>query len=250
MLESVGLSDKEARVYLACLRLSGRPIAQIARESGVKRPTAYVILDALRERGYINRVTIGKRESYSAVNPSVILKDITSRQRALEEIIPDLLKINNSFALRSEIKTYSGTRELIELNEDVLTNAGKLICNWAQFNLGEDKLQKDYLPKQIHSRVERKIYLRSIVRFEKRFKSQLLAMQRRDRAELREICFVAEKDYPLESELIIYGNRIAVFSYQHGVGLSIESDYLSAIMQVIFNMSFKQAKLLEHCVVK
>lgn len=39
-LERLGLSDEEAKVYLACLEINGGPVSVIARKAGVKKEIA------------------------------------------------------------------------------------------------------------------------------------------------------------------------------------------------------------------
>ena len=50
-LRNFGLNDKEARVYVALLELGQTTAYAIAERSGLKRPTVYVILDDLRQKG-------------------------------------------------------------------------------------------------------------------------------------------------------------------------------------------------------
>jgi len=46
-LLQMGLNEKEAKVYLACLELGGATIAEIAEKSGVKRTSIYNFLEEL-----------------------------------------------------------------------------------------------------------------------------------------------------------------------------------------------------------
>ena len=53
VLENLGLSEKEAEIYLALLELGTGTVVEVAKKSGVKRPTAYLVLDELKKMGYI-----------------------------------------------------------------------------------------------------------------------------------------------------------------------------------------------------
>jgi len=50
-LQKLGLSDKESKVYLASLELGPAPIAAIAKQASVNRPTTYVIIESLIKKG-------------------------------------------------------------------------------------------------------------------------------------------------------------------------------------------------------
>ncbi|MBI4087815.1 TrmB family transcriptional regulator, partial [Candidatus Kaiserbacteria bacterium] len=53
-LEDLGLSEKEARVYLAALELGQNTAERIAKQASVNRSTTYVQLDSLMKMGLIS----------------------------------------------------------------------------------------------------------------------------------------------------------------------------------------------------
>ena len=64
---AAGISaPRQARVYVALLRLGGATPAQIAQQAEVKRPTAYEALEDLCARGLATRAVVGRRRSYTA----------------------------------------------------------------------------------------------------------------------------------------------------------------------------------------
>ena len=70
LLNSLGLSDAEGRVYLAALELGEASIQQLSRKSGVKRTSIYNFIDKLKERQVITETRKAKRSVYSAVHPA------------------------------------------------------------------------------------------------------------------------------------------------------------------------------------
>ena len=69
IFKEVGLTDKEAAVYLALLELGVASVLRIASKAGVKRPTAYITLAALREKGFVEVIPKGTTTLYQAVDP-------------------------------------------------------------------------------------------------------------------------------------------------------------------------------------
>ena len=49
-LLSLGLSDEEAKVYLACLEINGGPVSVIAKKAGIHRVSCYHTLENLLEK--------------------------------------------------------------------------------------------------------------------------------------------------------------------------------------------------------
>lgn len=94
----VGLSEKEAKVYLACLMVGPSPIQQIAERAGVKRPTTYVMVKSLIERGLVCTTEAGKRTHFYACSPKKIVdileeekKANDRKQKAFKAALPELL---------------------------------------------------------------------------------------------------------------------------------------------------------------
>lgn len=72
LLQELGLTEYEARAYVAVLAQPGGPAAAIARAAGIPRPRIYDILDRLSRRGFVVR-TSGRRTAYRAVPTDEVL---------------------------------------------------------------------------------------------------------------------------------------------------------------------------------
>src|SRR5436190_1515134 len=65
----LGLTDKEASVYVALLGLGRSTASQIARRAGVNRATSYVILDTLIAKGLVTISGKEPKQEYLAESP-------------------------------------------------------------------------------------------------------------------------------------------------------------------------------------
>ena len=61
ILEILGLSDKEARVYLALLELGTASAQTVSTKSYIKKPTTYLALEELRKKGLLTKLPKAKR---------------------------------------------------------------------------------------------------------------------------------------------------------------------------------------------
>ena len=68
-LKNLGLNEKEARVYVALLQLGKATAYSVAKHSGLKKPTTYVILDDLIDKGIVSKVPRAKIMQYTAISP-------------------------------------------------------------------------------------------------------------------------------------------------------------------------------------
>lgn len=92
-LVKFGFTLPQARLYLAGLMWGHGLMAQLARTAGVRRSTAYYLMQELLRRGFFQRKKIGKRHYYFAATPKRLLAMTRERERLVKKIIPHLTKV-------------------------------------------------------------------------------------------------------------------------------------------------------------
>lgn len=89
-LQQIGLTEKEAQVYLALLSLESATAYRIAEHCEVKKPTVYVTLEDLRKKGLVLKVPHVKKSLYSARNIGEYLQEQEARLDSVRSIVPKL----------------------------------------------------------------------------------------------------------------------------------------------------------------
>lgn len=95
-LQGMGFTEKEARVYLTCLKNGPCTVKKLSEDCGVKRPTTYVMLKSLMEKEMVELLKRGKKTYFAATHPHSLKKHVERERVALdrkEEILGDLLPI-------------------------------------------------------------------------------------------------------------------------------------------------------------
>jgi len=95
-LKQLGLSEKQARIYLALLELGESPMTEIARKANLKRPTVYLIIDELIILGLCSELTKGKKKFYSAIHPRRLVEMTHFRNKQAEKLLPELVALQNT----------------------------------------------------------------------------------------------------------------------------------------------------------
>jgi sugar-specific transcriptional regulator TrmB len=95
-LKHLGLSEKQAEVYLALLELGESPMTSIAREANLKRPTVYLIIDELILLGLCSEIVKGKKKFYSATHPRRLAEIAKFRNDQAEKLVPKLVALRNT----------------------------------------------------------------------------------------------------------------------------------------------------------
>ena len=73
VLQEIGLTSGEIKVYLALLKIGESSTGAIAKESQVSRSKLYLILDKLSKKGLVSHVLKGKVSYFVAMEPKRIL---------------------------------------------------------------------------------------------------------------------------------------------------------------------------------
>ena len=124
VLQEIGLPEKAATIYLSLLGSRRMTVAQIARDSGIKRPTCYEYLDLLLLRGFVVRVPVGKRIFYSPVDPKKILAEFKKKAALLEKSVMEMSQMRDSAVNKPRVIFYEGRREIRDIYEDLFKTVG------------------------------------------------------------------------------------------------------------------------------
>jgi len=113
-LQEAGLSDGEARVYLALIDLGASTTGPIIDKSGVARSFIYNILTNLIEKGLVSSIKKNKQRLFQAAEPKKILEyvdrrvqELSARRSELESVIPSL-EARQKASPKVEVQVYEG----------------------------------------------------------------------------------------------------------------------------------------------
>ena len=112
VLKELGLSDKEAKTYLAILELGSTTIKPIADRAGIQRTSVYNFIDRLVERGLVTQAQVRGRMHYQAVSPSHLLEIQRHRLHLIEENIPNFLSLYNATPHKPRIQYFEGATQM------------------------------------------------------------------------------------------------------------------------------------------
>jgi len=179
LISKAGLTQGEAKVYLALLNIGVTTIGPIIKKSGVARSFAYNILNKLIEKGLVSYILKNKNKLYQASEPSRILDYLEKQKQKLDQdkeeikkILPKLSIIQNSTP-KTEVTIYEGYKGLQTAFEHY---EEKLKKGEEYMSLGGYPTQKDYFHnywKRHHSkRIKQGIKARIL--FDKDTKSEII----------------------------------------------------------------------------
>jgi sugar-specific transcriptional regulator TrmB len=124
ILEDIGLTNAEIRVYLALLELGTTTAGPIIEKTSLQSSVVHMTLNKLSETGFISFVKEGQRRHYQAVNPKHITEFIEDKKRRFEEILPQLLLKQQLSKDKPATIMFQGIRGIKELLLELLDAGG------------------------------------------------------------------------------------------------------------------------------
>ncbi|MFW9879858.1 MAG: TrmB family transcriptional regulator [Candidatus Thorarchaeota archaeon] len=120
-LQTFGLSEKEAKVYLASLELGTATASDISIKSNLPRTLVYDLLERLIELGLVTYVIKNHKKYFSAVNPKELSEILEEKQNIIKEALPNLESLYKSPGIkRPLVEVYEGKEGLKTLMNDLL----------------------------------------------------------------------------------------------------------------------------------
>ncbi|MBU1202046.1 MAG: helix-turn-helix domain-containing protein [Nanoarchaeota archaeon] len=120
ILEDLGLSEAEAKVYLALLETGSTLAGPIIKKTGLHRGTTYQILQRLIEKGLVSYVIKAGKRYFEATDPNRFLAILKEKEQKIQEILPSLIQKRELGKEKQEVNVYSGYKGIKTVCENML----------------------------------------------------------------------------------------------------------------------------------
>lgn len=234
VVKNIGLTEKESKVYLACLELGSSSVAHIAQHARINRVTAYGILEKLLKKGMVNFLTKKGNRFYDATDPQIVAAEIKRKVTNFRKALPDLRRLRGD-AIHPRIRYFEGLDGIKAIYEDTLGSKTEIL------NYSNSKEIRDHWPnydeEYVMKRVKHKIYLRGISPADEHGEW----VHEHDKEYLREIRLVPANQFTFTNEINIYDDKVAIISYKDKplIGMIIESLEIANTQRDIFKMAWE-----------
>ena len=132
ILERIGLSKAEIKIYISLLELGAVPSGKIVKETDFRKSTVYESIRRLQEKGLVSYVIKEGMKYFEATEPGRIIDFIHEQKRKLNEteneaksLIQDLKKGFDMLKPHAEAHVLVGIEGFKTMRRDVLKSAAK-----------------------------------------------------------------------------------------------------------------------------
>ena len=237
-LEVIGLNDKESAVYTALLQLGRASAYSIAVKSGLKKPTTYVVLDELIDKGLVVRVPREKKQLYIARSPEEAFGVAQEKLDLAKKKLPELLALTKGQKTKVSTLYFEGVVGIKRLLEYRLKefNGKELLAFWATDRNTPQEL-KDYFKNEYAEKYKRyRIPMRGIVPADERLQSYREA----DAKYNRTMKIVPYEQYSSEVAIDTIGDIVRIQDYKNLQGIAIENADVAKTIREIFEIMWSK----------
>lgn len=240
LLQKLGFSVKEAKVYLASLELGISSAQDVAKQAGLNRTTGYAVLNYLVNRGVMGKTKVKGKTRFVPEPPERLATLISELDKAIKDSLPQLRAIYNKKETKPKITFYEGSTAVQKVYDDTLTEKPEEILEYNTNAYFEEKSDVD--PNYIHKRVALGIRARRIAGQGSKWDSKHKYL---DQKELSQTAIVAKEKFNPQIEINIYNNKVAFMNYAENMSVIIESKPIADAMRQAYELSWRGAKSVE-----
>jgi len=230
-LREAGMTENEAKIYIALLRLGPSNAGLISKRSGLHRRVVYDTISLLSAKGLVGYILKNNVRLFSASDPKRVLQMIKEKEEHVNEIMEEMEELFVQTKEKEETNFYKGKNGLKTVMEDQI-NTGKEILVIGASPLAYEILQ--FYFKWFDKR-----------RVEKRIKAKMIF--NRSKKDLKipysEIRYMPQK-YSSPLAVNIYGDKVALilWSKLNPLAVVIRDKEISDGYRKYFEMMWKGAR--------
>ncbi len=238
VLKKIGLNEKEAKVYLACIETGSAPVSEVAKAAGINRVTTYDILDKLKKKALVSHFTKNKVKYFTGTDPDIVLEEFEKRTKDLREAIPQFKRLTGK-TNHPRIRYFEGLEGIKAIYTDTLNSTTEIL----NYSNSEEirKIWTNYDEEYVEKRAKKKIFLRGICPDDKYGET----VHQQDKKYHREMRLISADQFDFTNEINIYDDKVAIISFKDElIGMIIESSEIANSQRAIFNMCWQWSEIM------
>lgn len=238
-LTSMGLSEKEANLYLCSLRMGSQTVSTLSNKSGMPRSTVGFIFEELMAKGLATKQMRDHVAYFSVVPPEMLESILLQRQSEIRKQLTDfkeLLPVLAGFQNRQlipKVSYYQGLESLCRAIDHSCSADETVFFVSSHENMHpqiQEHIEQFYIPKS-----RKQIHKNKIILSDSKVSRSYI---KKAEGVYDEVIFVDPLKNPFKLTVAIHGNFVDFISYDPTdlSGVVIENYLIAEHMRAIFNV--------------
>lgn len=245
-LTQAGLTSDMAQIYELLLKNGAQSAGKLAKKSGLKRGLTYKTLERLLEKQLIEKSEENEKVAvFTATHPLKLQDMIESRQQraknaqlALDGVLGVLISDYNLGLGKPGLNVYEGVSGLSRIYDDVINFGHDFLLFRSSYDNDDPELGK-LVAKQIKRQVDRQIHIRTLTPLIAETPKSVIEM---DEANLVTRRIIPKELFILDSQIIVYGNKVAITSLKKKIiSTVIDNPDIASTFKTIFEYIWQKS---------
>ncbi len=228
VLENLGFSPNEIKVYLKLTDNGSNKAGKISKLAQIDRSSCYNSLKTLTEKGLVSYVTIGKIKWFQVTGPRRLLDYVKEQEQEVQSILPELQGRHKANKVEGQVRLFKGIKGIKTIFLDMIRTGED------NYVFGSEGQLSEQMPEFV-TQFNR-------MKTEKGIKTKMLI--RKNRKELDNSAskhkFLNVEESPAVTN--IYGDKIAIIIWTNEPeGILIENASAAKAYKSYFDVMWKKA---------
>lgn len=240
-LVNLGLSEKEAAVYLALLEIGPASIQDIATKANVNRATTYLLVESLSKRGVASTTQKDTKQLFVAEPPERLVtilrlqkQELEEKERELISTMPFFNALYNSKAGKPQIQYFEGIEGLLAAREIFMDEEGDFVQILPVDDANTVAKLVEERPEHLRALTEQQIHSRTLY---VTADTDTIRTASWPHSQFR---MVSALKFPIHAEMSVRGNHIFLFTFLPNVlTVIITNKILSDTMRALFEIAWE-----------
>src|SRR3989344_4609552 len=169
LLEKIGLTEGETKVYLSLIELGNTTVGPIIDKAGVSSSKVYIILEKLVQKGLVSYIIKNKTRHYQSSDPNRLIDFVEKKEQEIAQIKEETvtlakeLKTKDLSKQKESASIYRGYKGLKTIWEEAIESIPSrgAYCFFS-FGYGEDDYLQSFFRNVASKLHERRIKIRGL----------------------------------------------------------------------------------------
>jgi len=236
VIRDLGLTEREAKIYVTLLGMGSGSADAVASASGIKRATTYVALESLRMLGLVLKVPHARKTRFVAKGPDELSKLAEERLMRFDAVLPflrSMTKVDGGFSTVL-YEGLEGVKKALWYRMDELSDT-----EYYAFYGTAQKISpglEDLFQKWNRANAKRNIRARAFAPQHESLKHY----RETDVTFLREVRPLPYESYPSDNSIEMYDSFVRIIMFQNTSAVIIENASLAQSLRSIHNLLWEK----------
>jgi HTH-type transcriptional regulator, sugar sensing transcriptional regulator len=204
ILEDLGLTNAEIRVYVALLELGSATAGPIRERCGLQNSVVHRALNSLVGKGLIGYIMEVKRKVYQASDPEHFFDFIDDKKKKFELILPELKKKQEISKKEEKAGVYKGVKGITQVYNTMVNSGAKEYLTFGGGWMCEERMGTTWWVNMHTKRITNKMPSRQV--FDETVREFGKDLVKRPKSKVKYV----SKEFAQFQETVIAGDFVAI----------------------------------------